>query len=311
MSPFHLAIPQMVFEDIGDSEHSVLYQLRVFTPQPGQLRMGHGPDMVVEFGLQALDWADTVILPSWDPELPASDELLEALLSAHHRGARIVSLCLGAFLLAETGMLDGREAVTHWRYSSQLQRRYPRVQVLENVLWSDHDDVASSAGVAAGLDCCIHLLRKDHGSSVADRVARGLVMAPHRTATQAQFIPVRAPRSLDHDGHDGIERAMMQARLDLSQAISINQLAATAAMSRRTFTRQFRHRTGLSVLDWLTQQRLDQARKLLESGHAGIEEISASCGFGSPAGFRQHFRTAFGTTPSRYREEFASEAVFS
>ncbi|MBB6403750.1 GlxA family transcriptional regulator [Arthrobacter sp. AZCC_0090] len=303
MSPFHLAVPQMVFEDPPPSGAAPRYQVKVFTPYPGRVRMGHGPDMVVEPGLETIAWADTVVLPSWDPDVQAPGELLDAIRTAHENGSRIVSLCLGAFLLAATGLLDGREAVTHWGYSGELQQRYPAVRVVENALWADHDDVVSSAGVAAGLDCCIHLLRKDFGSDAADRVARGLVMAPHRNATQAQFIPARLPRGA---GHDGIERAMTLARENLSQPIGLDQLAAAASMSRRTFTRHFRSRTGATVLDWLTQQRLDHARTMLESSHAGIEEIGASCGFGSTAAFRQHFRSAFGNTPSRYREEFAS-----
>ncbi|GAB2733638.1 GlxA family transcriptional regulator [Arthrobacter bambusae] len=303
MSPFHLAVPQMVFEDPDPSGATPRYTVRVFTPHPGRVRMGHGPDMVVEPGLETMAWADTVVLPSWDPEVQVSSELVDAIRMAHGSGSRVVSLCLGAFLLAATGLLDGREAVTHWGYSGKLQQRYPALRVVENALWADHDDVVSSAGVAAGLDCCIHLLRKDYGSDAADRVARGLVMAPHRSATQAQFIPARLPRGA---GHDGIERAMTLARENLGQPIGLDELAAAASMSRRTFTRHFRSRTGTTVLDWLTQQRLDQARTMLESSNAGIEEIAGSCGFGSSAAFRQHFRSAFGNTPSRYREEFAS-----
>lgn len=308
MSPFHLAIPQMVFHEpapssiTAPSRTAARYELRVFTPHPGQLTMGQGPDMVVQAGLETLTWADTVIIPSWDHDARASNELLEALRTAHDSGSRIVSLCLGAFLLAATGLLDGREAVTHWLHSSELQARYPTLRVVDNVLWSDHDDVVTSAGIAAGLDCCIHLLRKDYGSTVADRVARRLVMAPHRNATQAQFIPARVPRSA---GQDGIEKAMAHARQHLGQPIGLDQLATAAAMSRRTFTRQFRSRTGTSVLEWLSQQRLDLARTMLESSRASIEEVAGSCGFGSTAAFRQHFRSAFGTTPSRYREEFA------
>ncbi|WP_284751875.1 helix-turn-helix domain-containing protein [Arthrobacter sp. efr-133-R2A-120] len=303
MSPFHLAVPQMVFEDPDPSGATPRYTVRVFTPHPGRVRMGHGPDMVVEPGLETMAWADTVVLPSWDPEVQVSSELVDAIRMAHGSGSRVVSLCLGAFLLAATGLLDGREAVTHWGYSGKLQQRYPALRVVENALWADHDDVVSSAGVAAGLDCCIHLLRKDYGSDAADRVARGLVMAPHRSATQAQFIPARLRRGA---GHDGIERAMTLARENLGQPIGLDELAAAASMSRRTFTRHFRSRTGTTVLDWLTQQRLDQARTMLESSNAGIEEIAGSCGFGSSAAFRQHFRSAFGNTPSRYREEFAS-----
>ncbi|MFF2297641.1 GlxA family transcriptional regulator [Arthrobacter sp. NPDC058127] len=303
MSPFHLAVPQMVFEDPDPSGATPRYTVRVFTPHPGRVRLGHGPDMVVEPGLETMAWADTVVLPSWDPVVEVSSELVDAIRMAHGSGSRVVSLCLGAFLLAATGLLDGREAVTHWGYSGKLQQRYPALRVVENALWADHDDVVSSAGVAAGLDCCIHLLRKDYGSDAADRVARGLVMAPHRSATQAQFIPARLPRGA---GHDGIERAMTLARENLGQPIGLDKLAAAASMSRRTFTRHFRSRTGTTVLDWLTQQRLDQARTMLESSNAGIEEIAGSCGFGSSAAFRQHFRSAFGNTPSRYREEFAS-----
>jgi transcriptional regulator GlxA family with amidase domain len=301
MSPFHLAIPQMVFGDLDPSEATPPYEVRVFTLRPGLLRMGHGPDMVVEPGLETTAWADTVVLPSWDPDVEAASELLDAIRTAHSRGSRVVSLCLGAFLLAATGLLDGRDAVTHWRYSRELQHRYPALRVVENALWADHDEVVSSAGIAAGLDCCIHLLRKDYGSDAADRMARGLVMAPHRSATQAQFIPALLPRGA---GHDGIERAMTLARQDLSQPIGLDQLAAAASMSRRTFTRHFRGRTGMTVLDWLTQHRLDQARTMLESSRAGIEQIATSCGFGSTAAFRLHFRSAFGNTPSRYREEF-------
>jgi transcriptional regulator GlxA family with amidase domain len=226
----------------------------------------------------------------------------DARRTAHGRGARIVGLCLGAFALVEAGLLDGREAVTHWSAAAELARRRPQVQVRSDVLWCDHRDVVTSAGVAAALDCCLHLVRADHGAAVAAAVARALVLAPHRAGSQAQFIPTAVPELREDDP---VEHAMAWARTRLADPIDLDTWAATANMSRRTFTRHFRSRTASSPLQWLLLQRLDHARVLLETTDDTVDRVAARAGFGSPVTLRHHFHRVLGTTPASHRAAFA------
>jgi len=270
------------------------YSLTVCTERPGRRDAStSGFGFHIEHGLEALAGADTVIVPGWSGE--PSDELLAAL----PRGARYVSICSGAFLLAAAGLLDGREVATHWRYTDRLAALYPRVRVNPDVLYVDDGDVLTSAGSAAGIDLCLHLVRKDHGSAVANRVARRLVIPPHRDGGQAQLIELPMPTAAD----DPIARVIEWALERLHEPLALETLAARAYMSVRTFTRRFQKATGLSPGRWLIEQRIRASLELLE-GDEPVEVVAARVGFGSAATFRHHFNAIMRTTPTAYRRAF-------
>lgn len=235
--------------------------------------------------------------------LPMLKARPQALRGAHRRGARVVGLCLGVFPLAQAGLLDGRTATTHWGYASTLSERHPKVKVNRDVLYVDEGDVLTSAGVAAGLDCCLHLLRQICGAELANKVARQLVIASHRQGGQAQFIERPLPVS-NSDGR--FSQVLEWVTEHLGQTHSIDELAQRAAMSQRNFTRHFRQATGTSFKQWLLNQRLAHAQWLLESGDASIEVVAQEAGFGSTLSLRQHFRTVLRTSPSAYRKVFRS-----
>jgi transcriptional regulator GlxA family with amidase domain len=299
MSPFHLSVPCLV---LGDRPgRSTQYDVLVCAEEPGSMRTNAGFGISVDHGLSVMERADVVVLPSWEPGRRASAVLLEAIQRAHARGATVVGLCIGAFLVAESGIAAGREVVTHWRWADQLRVQHPELDVRADVLWSDLGDVITSAGTAASLDCCLHLVRMHHGVEEAEKVARDIVVAPHRSGSQAQYIPVPVPPD---PSDDVIEKAMVWARARLDQPVSLDEWAGAVALSRRTFTRQFRARTGSSGQAWLLRQRLDRARLLLETTDLPVERVAASSGFGSSDALRHHFHTLLGTTPRRHRQEF-------
>jgi transcriptional regulator GlxA family with amidase domain len=299
MSPFHLSVPCLVLGDrLGQPGE---YDVRVFAERPGKLRTNAGFGITVDHGLEATDDADLVILPSWQPDREPSAVLIDTIQRAHARGATVVGLCIGAFLVAASGIADGREVVTHWKWADQLQAKHPNIKVRADVLWSDLGDLVTSAGTAASLDCCLHIVRTHHGVELAERLARSIVVAPHRSGSQAQYIPVPVPPD---PGDDVIEKAMVWARARLDQPVSLDEWAAAVALSRRTFTRQFRARTGSSGQAWLLRQRLDRARLLLETTDHPVERIATASGFGSSAALRHHFHALLGTTPQRHRQEF-------
>jgi transcriptional regulator GlxA family with amidase domain len=284
--------------DLGIPDFKVL----VCAAEEGPLRTSAGFGLLVRHKLAALRRADIVIVPSWHGDYrPAPPALLNAVRRAHQRGARIVGLCLGAFVLAEAGLLDGKTATTHWHCAQALAERYPAVRVDRDVLYVDEGDVLTSAGVAAGLDCCLHLLRQLCGAEASNRVARRLVIAPHRQGGQAQFIEQAVPAS--HSDHR-LSRVLEWAARHLDQPHSIDTLARRAAMSRRSFTRHFRNATGTTVVQWLLNQRLACAQRMLEAGDQAIELIAQQAGFGSALSLRQRFRAAFNNSPSAYRRQF-------
>ncbi|MFG1814630.1 GlxA family transcriptional regulator [Kribbella sp. NPDC049174] len=299
MSPFHLSVPCLVLGDrLGEPSE---YDVRVCAEQPGPLSTNAGFGITVDHGLEAMDAADLVILPSWHPKREPSAVLIDSIRQAHDRGATVVGLCVGAFLVAASGIADGREVVTHWRWADQLQEMHPDIKVRADMLWSDLGDLVTSAGTAASIDCCLHLVRTHHGVELAERLARSIVVAPHRSGSQAQYIPVPVPPD---PSDDVIEKAMVWARARLDQPVSLDEWAAAVALSRRTFTRQFRARTGSSGQAWLLRQRLDRARLLLETTDHPVERVATESGFGSSAALRHHFHTVLGTTPQRHRQEF-------
>jgi len=301
ISPFHLAVPSAVFTARYAGTPRRPYEVLVCATAPGPVPTSAGYDLAVTHGLDVLSRADTVVLPSWDVDREPPAQLVDAVRAAHARGARVVGLCLGAFLVAAAGLVDGREVATHWHAADELARRYPAARVRADVLWSDHGDVITSAGVAAALDCCLHVLRSDLGARVATEVARSLVLAPHRDGSQAQFIPVPvAPNA----GGDPVEAAMAWAQTRLDAPVDLDTWAGAVHLSRRTFTRQFRARTGTSPTRWLLHQRLTRARVLLETTDEPVETVARRAGFGSAVAMRQHFADRFRTSPHQHRATF-------
>jgi len=302
ISPFHLSVPCIVFEEEQPGVLAKRYRLRVCTAEPGTLRASAGFELRIERGLQTLRAADIVIVPSWraiDERPP--EVLLASLRRAHQRGAIIVGLCLGAFVLAEAGLLDGRAATTHWQCAPDFARRFPAVRLQPDVLYVDEGDVLTSAGSAAGIDCCLHLIRKQCGAEIANHVARRLVVPPHRQGGQAQYIEQPLP---DVPRGHHLTGLLDWARAHLHQRLDVDTLAARVAMSRRSFTRHFRKLTGTSVTSWLLEQRLFLAQRLLETGDQSIDRIAEGAGFGSTVSLRQHFGAAYATSPSAWRREF-------
>ena len=267
----------------------------------GVLRGTGGIQIVADGTLDLLDRARTVVVPGWSSvSTPVPDDLCQALGRAHARGARILSICTGAFVLAAAGLLDGRKATTHWRHADELARRYPRVEVQPDVLYVDAGDVLTSAGSIAGIDLCLHLVRRDFGARVANHVARRLVMPPHREGGQVQFIEEPVSR---HSG-SALAPLIEAVRSALHQDWSISRLAGTAAMSTRTFQRRFAATTGLPVGAWLLKERLATAQRLLEISDLSIDEIAAAVGFGAAATLRGHFRSRLSISPGQYRDAF-------
>ena len=298
ISPFHLCVPSIVL-----GEASPHFDVRVVAIESGPLRTTAGFTIASDWGLDMLALADVVIVPTWrDVHERAPEAVLQALRDAHARGAVLVGLCLGAFVLAQAGLLHARRATTHWAYAAELTRCYPTVQVDASVLYVQDGNVLTSAGTAAALDCCLHLLRSRAGAAVANHAARMLVLAPHRNGGQAQFIecavPLQAPRS------ERMGQLLDALRADLARTPTLDAVAAQLHMSRRTFSRQFRATTGMALGPWLLQQRLARAQQLLESTDASLESIASQCGLGSAQNLRLQFRKVLGLTPQQWRRQF-------
>ncbi|UED82841.1 helix-turn-helix domain-containing protein [Streptomyces profundus] len=301
-SPFELACAAEVFgvERPGLTPH---YAFSVCASRPGPLRATVGPALVVEHGLDALREADTVVVPGWHPvggDVPA--EVLDALRAAHARGARLVSICTGAFVLARAGLLDGRSATTHWGRTAQLAADFPRVTVDADVLYVDHGDVATSAGSGAGIDLCLHLVRADHGAAYAARIARSMVLPPHREGSQLQYA-VRADDARPR-ADASLAPLLEWAVARLGTPLTVEALAARAGLSGRTLTRRFLEQLGTSPGQWLLAQRLDAARGLLERTDLPVEAVATRVGLSSAVNLRRRFRTAYGVTPGAYRRTF-------
>ncbi|MFD6892142.1 helix-turn-helix domain-containing protein [Streptomyces sp. NPDC059957] len=312
MAPFELGVVVEVFglarPELGDLSW---YELRVCSAEPGRdLRVVGGFTLRAEHGLEALAAADTVIIPGVSPAggtiAPA---LVDALLAAHARGARLVSICSGAFALAATGLLDGRRATTHWRYARTLAERHPAIEVDADVLYVDNGDVLSSAGSAAGIDLCLYLVRADHGAAVANTVARRFVVPPHREGGQAQFIEAAVGEMGPDGADDGISRSMAWALQRLYGPLSVPALAGAANMSERSFLRHFTRRNGVSPIRWVVSQRIAASLPLLESGEGTVDEVAAAVGFDSTATYRHHFTRQMRTTPTAYRKAFVRVAA--
>ncbi len=279
------------------------YQFSVCAANPPTVTVEGGYQLHVPSGLSDLDRADTILVPPTESADHVPAGALEALRRAHCRGARIVSLCTGAFVLAAAGLLSGRHATTHWSECAELARCYPDVQVDPAVLYVDGGDVMTSAGSAASIDLCLHLVRQDYGAEVAARLARQLVVPPYRDGGQAQYIDAPLPAVDGADLFTGT-LAWMQAHLELP--LSVDDLANRSAMSRRTFARRFAAATGTTPYQWLLRQRLQLAQRLLETSDIPVDLIAQQTGFVTGANLRKHFGRHVRTTPQAYRRTFRS-----
>jgi AraC family transcriptional activator FtrA len=293
---FDLAIGPQVFGNEGSG-----YQVTVCAPEPGLVTTKTlGFSLHVSSGLEALARAGTVLVPGFDRS-PASAPTLAALRAAQRRGARIASICTGAFALAEAGLLDGQRATTHWFHAAELAARYPQVTVDPAVLYVDNGQVLTSAGLAAGLDLCLYLISLDRGEAAALDRARHLVTPLHRAGGQAQFIPGRPA-----DGDGELAAVTVWARERLHLPITVTDLARQAMQAPRTFSRNFQAQLGVSPHAWLTSHRLQAACALLENDALSMDEVARRSGLGTAANFRLHFRRAFATTPTAYRASFSA-----
>jgi AraC family transcriptional activator FtrA len=271
------------------------------------VRSQYGMRMASANGLERLHVAGTIVIPGWQGlDIPVPAAILDALRAAHARGARLLSICSGAFVLAATGLLDGKRATTHWRYAEALQRRHPKIRVDANVLYMDEGSLLTSAGSAAGLDLCLHLVRRDYGAAIANAVARRLVIAPHRDGGQAQFLERPVENRERNAGRlQPLAGLLDKVRKRPADGWRVAHLARLAAMSERTFMRRFRATTGLSPADWVTRVRIDVARELLESTTLTLDHIAERCGLGTPTTLRHHFRSKVGVSPAQYRKRFS------
>ncbi|MGW6291175.1 helix-turn-helix domain-containing protein [Streptomyces sp. NPDC055058] len=301
MLHFELSLAYEVFGSAPDGVTVPWYDVEVCGPDAvrvGRFRLE--PD----HGLDRLRQADTVIVPGWadvDVEPPAG--LVGAVREAHQAGARVASLCTGAFVLAAAGLLDGNRATTHWAHTDALAARYPQVEVDPDVLYVDNGRVLTSAGKAAAMDLCLHLVRLDHGSGVANAVARRLVVPPHRHGGQAQFVPSPVPARDDHP----LTALFPWVIERLDQPLTVEDLARQARMSSRNLGRHFRAVTGTTPLQWLLTQRIRRAQELLETGDEGVDAIAAATGMGTATTLRRHFHRTVGVPPDTYRRTFRSQ----
>ncbi len=281
------------------------YRFAVCASEPGPIRAAGGITVAAPYALQMLDRADTIVVPGWRDadELPP-EALLKKIRAAYERGARLCSICSGVFVLAAAGVLDGKTVTTHWRYAEKLQQRYPSLRVQPDALYVDERQIITSAGSAAGLDMLLHLVRRDHGSAVANRVAQRLVVPPHREGGQAQFVP----RPMPQDEGGRLAKLMDWVREHPALPHTLRSLAERAAMSPRTLQRQFHDATGMAPYEWLVRERVAIARELLEApAPVPMARIAELAGFGSEESLRRHFRRIALTSPGAYRKKFGAQ----
>lgn len=282
------------------------YEYRVVAASQAPIRTIGGVTLSASTDLRHVERAGTIVLPGWqgiDIEPPSA--LLDAIRTAHNRGARIMSICSGVYVLAASGLLDGHAATTHWRYTDHLSSKYPKIDVQPNVLYVDNGQTLTSAGSAAGIDLGLHLIRRDHGSAVAAEVARRLVTPPQREGGQAQYF--RTSRTLFETHDHRIADALLWAEANLEQSIAVPDLARRAHMSVRNFSRRFTDETGATPLAWILKQRLRRAQELLETTDVPLGDVAITCGFATVETMRHHFRRELGTSPTHYRTTFSRQ----
>ncbi|CAL9426246.1 helix-turn-helix domain-containing protein [Streptomyces sp. enrichment culture] len=302
VNPFELGVVCEVFGTDRTDEGLPAYDFAVASAEGPVLRTEAGFTIRVDHGLERLESADLIAVPagrSFDAR-SFPPELLDALRRGVARGARVASVCSGVFVLAAAGLLDGRRATVHWRHAEELKRQYPHLTVEPDVLYIDEGPVITSAGTAAGIDACLHLVRKEHGSEVANRIARRMVVPPHRDGGQAQYIERPVPRT----GGDTVSDVLVWLQEHLDEEVTVEQLATRALMSPRTFARRFQQETGTTPYRWVLGQRVLLAQRLLEGTDETVDAIAGRTGFGTAAALRHHFVRAVGTTPNAYRRTF-------
>jgi transcriptional regulator GlxA family with amidase domain len=301
---FDAAIPPLLFSNATDADGNALYEVVTCALTPGPVAATTGFAVLPEAGPEALAIADTVVIPGTRYPPARIDGVLapeasEALVRIR-AGTRLVSICTGAFVLAAAGLLDGRRATTHWKFADDMRRLHPQVLVDENVLFVDDGDVLTSAGLAAGIDLCLHIIRSDHGAQVANAVARYCVVPPWREGGQAQFIDRQVPAP----DHFSTAAAREWALEHLDEELTVQRLARHANMSARTFSRRFREETGQSPGAWVRSRRVDRARELLESRDLPVDQVARLSGLGSGGNLRHHLRRGVGMSPSSYRKSY-------
>ena len=297
---FGLGVVSEVFGEDRSADGLPAYSFDLVTEHPGPVRTEAGFAVQVACGLERAATADLVIVLTWDPAALPSPAVVGMLRAVVARGARVMSHCTGAFLLAAAGLLDGRRATTHWRYAEDLARAYPRVRVDRDVLYVDEGQVLTSAGTAAGIDLSLHVVRCAHGSAVVNEVARRMVVPPHRDGGQAQYVASPVPPA--HDGRLG--EVLGWARDHLAEPLTVDVLAARALMSPRTFARRFTDTVGTTPAAWVLEARMACAEELLESSDLPVETVAARAGFGSAATLREHFARRKGVSPAAYRRSW-------
>ncbi|RKF18130.1 helix-turn-helix domain-containing protein [Alginatibacterium sediminis] len=303
ISAFHLSVPCLVFQD-ALNQLQQRFELKICSLSTNEIASGSGFNVVVNHDISILDGADIIIVPSWPNALPKpSTELIDKLVLAHQRGAILVGLCLGAFVIAETGLLDGKTATTHWAFTEQFTQRFPNVGFDSEPLYIDQGQLLTSAGIAASLDCCLHLIRRLCGSDIANQLARVMVTAPFRTGGQKQYIPSPVPKRPEQA--TSLTQVIDQVEQSINQTHSLDSLAKKCAMSRRTFTRQFKSVYGCTFSLWILNQRLKLSQQLLESHDEPISKVAELSGFGSESAYRKQFKIAFRISPSQWRSQFS------
>jgi AraC family transcriptional regulator, transcriptional activator FtrA len=299
---FEFSIAAEIFGLARPELGSAWYRFASAAIEPGPLRAQGGLRVTTDGSLDLLDQADLIILPGWrGAGAPVPIDLIEKLRNAHSRGARLATICSGAFVLAATGLLDGRRAATHWRYAESLSRAYPQVEVDPAVLYVADGSIFTSAGSSAGLDLMLHIVRQDFGAEAANSVARRLVMPPHRNGGQAQFI--ERPVSSCENGR--LSSLLEAVQRDPARGWTVDAMASEAAMSTRTFIRRFTETTGLPPGEWVISVRLEEAKRLLQATQLSIEDLASRTGFGTVTTLRHHFRAQVGLSPREYRQNFS------
>ncbi|MFJ2516694.1 GlxA family transcriptional regulator [Streptomyces griseoviridis] len=302
VNPFELGVVCEVFGTDRSDDGLPVYDFAVASGEGPRLTSRAGFALHVEHGLERLETADLIAVPAGScfESRAFPPELLDALRRGVARGARVLSVCTGVFVLAAAGLLDGRRCAAHWRHADELARAYPRLTVEPDVLYVDADPVITSAGTAAGIDACLHLVRKEQGPEVANKIARRMVVPPHRDGGQAQYIERPLPRSQG----DTVAEVLVWMDRHLDREVTVEQLAARAHMSPRTFARRFQQETGTTPYRWLLRQRVLLAQRLLEATDETVDTIADRAGFGTAAALRHQFVRVLGTTPNAYRRTF-------
>ena len=301
-APFEIGVLCEVFGYDRSDEGLPVYDFAMVAVEPPPLYTQYGHFTIdTPHGLERFAEADLIAIPGWDSPVDPSPEFLQALRDGVARGARVMSVCTGAFVLAAAGLLDGRRATTHWRHSERLARLYPAIDIDPNVLYIDEGQVLTSAGTAAGIDLSLHIVRQEHGAAVANAIARRMVVPPHRDGGQAQYIETPVPQSA---AEDDLTPVLDWVQANLDREVSVDDLAQRANMSVRTFNRRFVAVTGTTPHRWLTTQRVGLAQRLLEETNLDVERVAQQTGFGTAATMRHHFGLRRGTSPHLYRRSF-------